>query len=91
MCKIKKKFTEGKTRKTVLNSGCDKISIRHDRYLRMRVNYNAWKTRVVQLAFLVILFSCCLAHMFETDIFYFFETKTQDIVQNTKKQNTIIH
>ena len=23
----------------------DKISIRHDHYLRMRVNYNAWKTR----------------------------------------------
>ena len=51
MCKIKKKFTERKARKTVLNSGwlyCrDKISIRHDRCLRMRVNYNAWKTRVV--------------------------------------------
>ena len=54
MCKIKKKFTEGKARKTVLNSDnssslyCrDKISIRHDRYLRMRLNYNVWKTRVV--------------------------------------------
>ena len=47
MCKIKKEFTEGKARKTVLNSGCDKILIRHDRYLRMRVNYYAWKTRVV--------------------------------------------
>ena len=51
MCKIKKKFTEGKARKTVLNSGCDKISIRHDRYLRMRVNYNAWKTRVFSWLF----------------------------------------
>ena len=59
--KFQKNFTEGNARKIVLKSNwsCwrNKSCIRHNHYLRMRANYNAWTTRNAcdfKLAFLVI-------------------------------------
>ena len=65
MCSFKK-ISKGHARKTVPNFGqcyChDKTSICHDRYQRMRVCYNAWKTRVFSWLFSNFILSC-LAYM----------------------------